>query len=191
MLPRSLLVASYLEQAPRWPTSGRHLMAQSSERSVVVYQAYRPSIGRWAAEHRRLGGDGFSFDRMSWIKPNFLWMMFRSGWGTKEAQEVTLAIHVAREGFERILAEAVPSSFSPELFESPEHWRGALARSEVRLQWDPDHLPGGEKSERRAIQLGLRGKTLRSLVEEWTLDIEDISPFVAAQRPLAPPTAAS
>jgi len=27
---------------------------------------------------------------MSWIKPNFLWMMYRCGWGTKEGQQVTL-----------------------------------------------------------------------------------------------------
>jgi len=28
----------------------------------------------------------------------------------------------------------------------------------VRLQWDPDHSPKGEKLARRAIQLGLKGK---------------------------------
>jgi hypothetical protein len=31
-----------------------------------------------------------------------------------------------------------------------------VARSEVRLQWNPDHDPTGNKLERRALQLGLR-----------------------------------
>jgi hypothetical protein len=38
---------------------------------VVVYQAYRPEIGHFAAQHGYFGGS-FSLDRMSWIKPNFL-----------------------------------------------------------------------------------------------------------------------
>lgn len=180
--PRSLTLEAYPAQAARWPAAGRHLLAQFDERSVVVYQAFRPSIGRWAADHGRLGGGGFSFDRMSWIKPNFLWMMYRSGWATKPDQEVILAVHLAREGFEKILAQAVPSSFDRELFADRAAWQAAVAASDVRLQWDPDHLPGGGKCERRAVQLGLRGATLRRFVEEWTVDIEDITPFVVEQR---------
>ncbi|WP_141653813.1 DUF4291 family protein, partial [Erwinia billingiae] len=26
----------------------------------------------------------FSMTRMTWIKPSFLWMMYRSGWGMKD-----------------------------------------------------------------------------------------------------------
>ena len=69
-------------QVARWPKSGRHILAQYDDETIVVYQAYRPSIGSFAAEHGYFGGE-FSYSRMSWIKPNFLWMMFRSGWGTK------------------------------------------------------------------------------------------------------------
>ena len=47
-------------------------------------------VGKIPVKNGYFGG-AFSLDRMSWIKPNFLWMMFRSGWGTKEGQEVTLA----------------------------------------------------------------------------------------------------
>ncbi len=35
--------------------------------------------------------------------------------------------------------------------------------------------------ERRAIQLGLRGKTLETYAREWILSIEDVSEFVRAQ----------
>jgi hypothetical protein len=49
--------------------------------TFVVYQAYRPSIGAHALTHGAFGGD-FCYSRMSWIKSNFLGMMYRSGWGS-------------------------------------------------------------------------------------------------------------
>ncbi|WP_437654568.1 DUF4291 domain-containing protein [Sorangium sp. So ce1182] len=177
-----LELAPYTEQAARWPAAGRHILAQFDPETVVVYQAYRPSIARHAALHQRLGGPEFSFGRMSWIKPNFLWMMYRSGWGTKPDQEAVLAVRIRRSGFDAILAAAVPSSFVAERYGSPEEWKAALQRSDVRLQWDPDHDPSGAPLARRAIQLGLRGATLRRFVEEWTVGVEDISAFVAEQR---------
>src|SRR5580698_7073514 len=106
----NLHVAPYAEQIQQWPQSGRHILAQFDDETIVVYQAYRHSIGRFAAEHGWFGGD-FSYGRMSWIKPNFLWMMFRSGWGTKPDQEVTLAVRVDRRAFDAMLSEAVASSF--------------------------------------------------------------------------------
>jgi hypothetical protein len=66
----------YLVQARRWPEAGRHILAQFDASSVVVYQAYRPSIGHYVARHQAFGGE-FSFSRMSWIKTNFLWMIYR------------------------------------------------------------------------------------------------------------------
>lgn len=171
----------YAEQAKRWPASGRHILAQFNDASVVVYQAYRPSIGKYAIEHGRFGGD-FSFDRMSWVKPNFLWMMSRCGWGTKLDQEVTLGLRLRREFFDSILAQAVPSSWNPNDYPSQEEWASAVARSSVRLQWDPDHHPSGAKLERRAIQLGLRGETLRAFAGQELLEVVDMTDFVAGQR---------
>jgi hypothetical protein len=79
-----LLTTSYIEQITRLPKIGRYILAQFDEEGVIVYQAYRPEIGQFAAAHGYFGGDYFSMTRMSWIKPNFLWMMYRSGWGQKE-----------------------------------------------------------------------------------------------------------
>jgi len=79
---------SYLEQAKHWPSSGHHILAHFNDESIIVYQAYRPSIARHVLDHGQFGGPEFSWSRMSWIKPNFLWMMFRSGWATKPGQEV-------------------------------------------------------------------------------------------------------
>jgi len=176
-----LITESYLNQEARWPKSGRHILAQYDADSIVVYQAYKPTIGHFAAEHGCFGGE-FSFDRMSWIKPNFLWMMYRSGWGTKEGQEVTLAVRIRRIAFDELLREAVHSSFVPEVYQSRADWQESVAKSSVRLQWDPDHHPSGAKLERRAIQLGLRGCVLARYGREWIVDIEDISDFVERQR---------
>ncbi|HEY4387144.1 MAG TPA: DUF4291 family protein [Ktedonobacteraceae bacterium] len=66
-----LVTESYLSQLARWPTEGRHILAQYDEDSIIVYQAYRPAIGHFAAQ-RGYFGHGFSFERMSWLKPNFL-----------------------------------------------------------------------------------------------------------------------
>lgn len=174
-------LAAYSEMKALWPSQGRHILASHDEDSVVVYQAYRPAIGLYAARNQRFGGE-FSFSRMSWIKPNFLWMMYRSGWGTKEGQEVILAVTIPRSLFDEILAVAVPSAFDASRHRDTDDWKSALANSEVRLQWDPDHAPDGSSLKRRAVQLGLRGGMLRRYAESEVIKIEDISGFVARQR---------
>ena len=159
----TLILESYPAQLARWPSQGRHILAQYDGSSVIVYQAYRPSIARWALHQGRLGGPDFSFRRMSWIKPNFLWLMYRSGWGTKDGQEVTLALRIRRAFFDSLVT---------------------TESSEVRVQWDPDHDPSGAPLQRRALQLGLRGSALAALAAEQLLEIIDASPLVAAQRGL-------
>jgi hypothetical protein len=179
---RLLAMAPYLEQRARWPAAGRHVLAQYDDDAVVVYQAYRPSIGRAAAEAQRFGGGGFSLERMSWIKPNFLWMMYRCGWATKEGQEVVLAVWLQRAAFDRILAGAVPSTYHPDAYPDRAAWSRAVKTSEVRVQWDPDHDPHGAPVERRAIQLGLRGGMLAGYARDWIVEIQDITPQVHAMR---------
>ncbi len=179
-----LATEPYREQVKRWPPEGRHILAHYDEQSIIVYQAYRPSIGRFAMEHGYFGG-AFSFERMSWIKPNFLWMMYRSGWGTKEGQEITLGLRLRCAFFEGILAQAVPSTYDAEHYPTREQWQEALGTSQVRLQWDPDHDPSGAKQERRAIQLGLRGEVLAAFGKRELLEVIDMTQFVAEQRPKA------
>lgn len=171
----------YLDQMTTWPQQGRHILAQYDDETVIVYQAYSPAIGQYAVQHGAFGGD-FSYARMSWVKPNFLWMMYRSGWGTKQDQEVTLALRIRRTFFESLLAAAVPSSWDREQFATEQEWSRAVAQSSVRLQWDPDHHPSGAKHERRAIQLGLRGDVLEAFGLRELLEVIDLSTFVAEQR---------
>lgn len=176
-----LRVRPYLDQAREWPASGRHILAQFDEDSIVVYQAFRPAIASYAVEHQRLGGE-FSFTRMSWIKPNFLWMMFRSGWATKEGQERILAVTIPRVFFEEVLRRSVPSTCDSTDPAARACWSASVKKSDVRLQWDPDHAPKGSAVARRAVQLGVRDETLRRYAEEEVVSVEDITSFVTEQR---------
>ncbi len=176
----NLATEPYSLQTARWPKTGKPILAQYDAQSVIVYQAYRPSIGRFAVEHGYFGGE-FSVNRMSWIKPNFLWMMYRSGWGTKDGQDVVLAVRLKRSAFDEMLAQAVHSTFQLDVYPTQREWKQTLSNSSVRLQWDPDHDPAGANLARRAIQLGLRGEVLANYARAWILEIQDISAFVRAQ----------
>ncbi|WP_293744444.1 DUF4291 domain-containing protein [uncultured Pedobacter sp.] len=175
-----ITVKKYIEQLSEWPKSGCHIVAQYDDEKVIVYQAYRKEIGEFAINNQYFGGE-FSLTRMTWIKPNFLWMMYRSGWGTKEGQEVTLAIHLKITAFHNYLQHATYTSFDQTEGMSHEEWRNDLENSNIRLQWDPDHDPYGAKQERRAIQIGLRDNFIRSFAQDDILLIEDISSFVKEQ----------
>jgi hypothetical protein len=172
----------YREQLRHWPKDGRHILAQYNTDSIIVYQAYRPDIARYAVAHRAFGGEGYSYARMSWVKPNFLWMMYRSGWATKHDQEAILALRISRALFDELLSRAVVSTFDPSRFDCREDWQNALAQSDVRLQWDPDHDPLGTPQRRRAIQLGLRGDVLAQFGKRELIEVIDLTSVVAQQR---------
>ncbi len=176
----NLETEKYIKQKTIWPQEGKCVLAQYDDNSIIVYQAYRPSIGNAAVKNQSFGDGGFSFTRMSWIKTNFLWMMYRSGWGTKDGQEVTLAIRLKRRFFDEILLNAFSSSNKNKL--PKDEWDKIISGSDVRLQWDPDHAPNGDKEERRAVQLGLRNSFLKPFKGDGILEITDISEFVNEQR---------
>lgn len=182
----TLRTESYLAQTARWPSAGRHILAHADDSSVVVYQAYSPTIAAFAVANGTFGGPEFSFSRMSWIKPNFLWMMYRSAWGTSPGQETVLGLRISRRFFERILLAAVASSHAADSGDRHDEWRAKLASSEVRLQWDPDHDPAGGKLERRAIQLGLRGELLRAYATSELQEVIDMTPLIVEQRSRTP-----
>jgi hypothetical protein len=94
-----------------WPQQGYHLLAHYDDTTIIVYQAYRPAIAEYAVRHGHFGGE-FSPNRMSWIKPGFLWMMHRSGWATKPDQERILAVRLPREVFETLTSRSSGSNSS-------------------------------------------------------------------------------
>ncbi len=159
-----------------WPKEGRVILAQYDEEhdAVCLYQAFNAEIARYAVEHQRFTGcPQYNATRMTWAKPGFLWMMFRSNWGRKPNQTNVLAIWVKREAFERYLAAARSRG--------PKQLNGI----NVRVQWDPDHgYRGQPHNTRRAVQLGLKHlHTFQSGTD--LVRIEDISDFVHAQARVA------
>lgn len=178
----NLLTEPYLLQQARLPATGQQIIAQFDTGSIIVYQAFRSAIAEYAVAHQRFGGPAYSFQRMTWIKPNFMWMMYRAGWAEKAGQEHILAIRMCLDGFYSIVGQAVASSYIAGQYASHEDWQAALARSDVRVQWDPDHDPYGNKLSRKAIQLGLRGTTLQDFNGQWIMGIQDITQFVLAQK---------
>jgi hypothetical protein len=168
----------YTEQIKRLPQTGQQIIGRAESANIIVYQAFNPHIAAYAVANQQFGGSAYSFNRMSWIKPGFLWMMHRAGWSTKEHQERILAISLPMVHFKYILQQATISSYKKELFATRESWQQELDNTEVRLQWDPDHDPFGNKQQRKAIQLGMKGALLQKFATEWITQIEDITPFV-------------
>ena len=159
----------------------RNIYAVFDDKTIRVYQAYNNEI---ADEALKLGkfGSKFSLNRMTWIKPSFLWMMSRSGWATKQEQQRILAIDLKREGFDEIVRNAVLSSFREVSDLSKEEWKEKLENSEVRCQWDPDRDIYGNPIGRRAIQLGIKGEMVKKYVNEWIVNITDITNIVIEMR---------
>ena len=172
----------YFEYLENLPLNGRHIVGTYTKNSVTVYQEFNKSIAQYAVRNGRFGPP-FSFDRLSWIKPNFTWMMYRSDWG--QANDCVLAIRIRREFFELVLEKAVYSQFFRKHYSTPDKWRKTLKESDVVIQWDPDHDPKGKSLPRRAIQLGLSGEMLRLYAGKAIIEIKDISEVVRRLRPFA------
>jgi hypothetical protein len=157
----------------------RQILADFDNEGIIVYQAFNPSI---AEEAVRLGtfGKGFNLERMTWIKPSFGWMLYRSGYATKHNQERILKIKLSHDGFLAILSQGIHTSFEPGLFNTEIDWQLALRRGEVRYQWDPDRDLQLRRLERRALQVGIRGSVVRDYVNRWILGIEDVTELAHA-----------
>lgn len=180
-MPSPLPTTPYLRQAATWPSPGKHILAHYDDETIIVYQAYRDAIADYALAHWQFGGD-FQYTRMSWIKTNFLWMMYRSGWGQKPGQKRILAVRITRVFYDWILREAVSASYQPQAYATIDEWREDQQRHPVRFQWDPDYRPNGRRAGRRALQLGLQGTALEAYGLREIREVIDMSEFVAKQR---------
>lgn len=164
------------------PQEGNFILGQRRAGNIFVYQAFNDSIADYAITHQKFGGPNYSFNRMTWIKPNFLWMMYRSGWAEKDShQSRIVAIEMSFEGFEQLLTEGVLTSYVPSVGDETT-WREQLNRSNVRIQWDPDHDVKGEKLKRRAVQIGIKNEALQRFNNEFIQSIQDITAFVNEQK---------
>ncbi len=159
----------------------KEIRAFYTEDTVRVYQAYNKVIADEAVKNGTFGSS-FKLDRMTWIKPSFLWMMYRCGWGTKENQEHILAIDLKREAFDYIVQNAIISTYDDNMGISHEEWKEQIKTSEIRCQWDPERDLFGNPLDYRSIQLGLRGTAVQKYVNDWIVSIEDITEYVKKLR---------
>ncbi|MET8147451.1 DUF4291 domain-containing protein [Actinoplanes sp. NPDC049668] len=157
----------------------REIRAVYTPATITVYQAYRPDIAEAAVRAGRFVPP-FKRERMTWVKPSFLWMMYRCGWGAKPGQERVLAVEITRAGFEWALARACLSSYGHGEAdhgdaEDRAEWSRRLRRSPVRVQWDPERSIQLGALPHRSLQLGLSGEAADRYVDEWTVAIRDVT----------------
>jgi hypothetical protein len=152
----------------------RQIRAAYDDHTIRIYQAYNDEIADAALARGTFVSPPFSMTRMTWIKPSFLWMMYRAGWGHKDpGQRRILAIDISREGFDWALAHGCPSH--PGSSMSAEDWAKLKAASPVRIQWDPERDLHLQPLQYRAIQIGVGGRAVSLYVEQWIQKITEIT----------------
>ena len=139
--------------------------------TIVVYQAYRPEIADAALQAGRFV-EPWSGQRMTWIKPSFLWMMERANWGQKSGQERILAIRIGRHQWDKALSQGVLSHAENQ---DADAWRLQMEQSPVRIQWDPERCLSGSKLSHRSIQVGLGRPICQEYAARWITEIRDLT----------------
>ena len=145
--------------------------------TIVVYQAYREEIGKLAIENKKFVPP-FSYNRMTWIKPSFLWMMERSGYGQKSGQEYVLAIRIKRSAWEYALSQAVLTHPDQKVYSDGNTWKELFDNAKVHVQWDPERSLRGAKLDYRSIQVGISRHLIEEYNNDWIVDIQDYRPLV-------------
>mmetsp|Transcript_4466 Transcript_4466/g.8582 ORF Transcript_4466/g.8582 Transcript_4466/m.8582 type:complete len:414 (+) Transcript_4466:71-1312(+) len=151
---------------------------------VYLYQAFSNAIADYAIAHHRLGGANFKTDRMTWVKPSFGWMLYRSDYGGLDGrahsrdQARVLKVKISHSDLAQLLSGCACGD--------DDTGGGGGGGKKARVQWDPGRdlfEPGsgaGGKKEpremprRRAIQIGLSHEFSRKYVAS-ALSIEDVT----------------
>lgn len=155
----------------------KFVRATFDENTITIYQAYNRTISQSAIVNQTFICPPFKSERMTWIKPSFLWMMYRSQWATKENQEYILSIKIKRDGFNWALQNSCLSKFDGSIYPSYSMWKDSLKKSPVRIQWDPERDVFLQPLPERSLQMGLSGIALKRYISEWIVEIDDITDY--------------
>ncbi|RPB23273.1 hypothetical protein L211DRAFT_868716 [Terfezia boudieri ATCC MYA-4762] len=150
------------------PPAYRQIRAVYDDETITVYQAYNSEIAIPAVAQQSLtASPAFQLDRMTWVKPSFMWMMYRSGYSYKEPRQAhILAIKITRQSFEALLRQS-----------SVKEGRALTSEEKsnsVRIQWDPERSIRIEKLPYRSIQIGI-GSKICSQYLSGIVEIQDIT----------------
>ncbi|WP_205910356.1 DUF4291 domain-containing protein [Rhizobium sp. FKL33] len=152
------------------------IRAHFTDKIIRVYQAYSDDIADAALKQGTFVSPPFSMTRMTWIKPSFLWMMYRSNWARKDiGQQRILAIDISHEGFEWALTHAALSHCPPHM--THEEWRKWKDASPVVIQWDPERDLLFRPLAHRSLQIGLGPTAVNLYVNDWIRNITDVTPL--------------
>lgn len=158
------------------PVAEREIRAFYTNDVIRVYQAYSDAIADSALAQGTFVSPPFSMTRMTWIKPSFLWMMYRSGWGKKDPhQRRVLAVDLSHEGFKQILNQGILSSHRHATCDDQAEWKSKIAASDVVIQWDPERDIHMNKLPWRTIQIGLRNQAVVDYCQKWIVNITDVT----------------
>ena len=178
--------------------------------AVAVYQAFNSEIADWALAHQSFDGcPGFNTTRMTWVKPSFGWVLYRSGYGRKHGQDRVLKLWLPHDALASLLAQcqlvdtnkatrashkasrpvrAVGGGAGGSDSDGDDGEGTCTGGSVGRVQWDPERdvlAPAPNKREprqmlrRRAIQIGLPGRLSAQYVAAVTR-VEDVTPLAHA-----------
>jgi len=151
----------------------KEIYAVFNDETIRVYQAFNPLIAGPAVEAQTFVPP-FKMERMTWIKPSFLWMMYRAGYGYKDhGQKRILAIDITHAGFRWALEHSCGSHIPEDMIR--DDWNALKAKTPVRIQWDPERDIHHTALDHRSIQIGLKGEAVRRYVSDWIVAIEDIT----------------
>lgn len=153
----------------------KNIYAVYNDQTIRVYQAFNPAIAKAAVAAQSFVSP-FKMSRMTWIKPSFLWMMYRAGYGYKDhGQKHILAIDITHDGFKWALKHSCGSHILPDM--TKEDWNDLKDKTPVRIQWDPERDIHHNPLDHRSIQIGLKGEAVKRYVKDWIVGIEDITPL--------------
>lgn len=158
-------------------TPYRQIRAKQDDATITVYQAYSAEIAIPAIQFQKFDASAnFSPTRMTWIKPSWAWMLYRSGYSYKDPrQSQILAITLTKETFTALLRKAILAHGSKSI---PDDVK--FKKESVRVQWDPERTVRLEKLPYRSIQIGVPGV----LVPEFVAGIVRIQDVTETAREL-------
>lgn len=154
----------------------QEIRAHYNNDTITVYQAYNQQIALNAIANNRFEKP-FSFHRMTWVKPSYLWLMARSNWGTKSNQEYILGIEIKRSAWEQALSKGILTHPDKNVYASGQAWDQAFQQAPIHLQWDPERTLRNAKLPIRSIQVGIGRTLIEEYNTEWITKIVDYTPL--------------
>lgn len=157
-------------------TNKYEIRALYDTKNIALYAAFSPSIANVALKAQQLLPP-FSYDRMTWVKPSYLWMMYRSDWAQKDNMQRILRIWIKRTDWEAALKEAVLTTPEAHVYGDAKKWRKQLDKARVRVQWDPERDIQNKHLAFKSIQVGITPALAETYAKRWITKIEDVTPL--------------